>query len=401
MRILWITNAPIGDACTALGFPASQSGSWIEAAAAKLIEDKNIILGIATTAQISHPISKEYGGIKYYCISGGKAHRGKRAPKVNKVKWKVVIDEFQPDLIRIWGTEFTDGLDVMEVSSSPVEIRLQGIIRAIDKYPNGYLTLGEMQKGQPWYIKLIMAVKYIKDTKSFKKQKVYESKMVENAACLVADNDWALNLFYNERIGKNNKLEKMLLKSVFGCSRWSSEEFEKQMLFCPAGRTGYKGLHQLIKAMAIVIKKYPDTKLYIPGDMGIKENSVSKRVPYSFYLTQLILRFGLADKIFFVGQLASNEITQYIYRTNIYVMPSCIENESSSLREAMMLGCPCIAADVGDVGELIHNGETGLLYRYEEYEELATQIIKLFDDEKLACRLANRGYKQIHDFYKK
>ena len=58
---------------------------------------------------------------------------------------------------------------------------------------------------------------------------------------------------------------------------------------------------------------------------------------------------------------------QEMETANVFVMPSSIENHSSTLIEAMIVGVPCVASDVGGISELITHGKTGFLYRFEEY----------------------------------
>jgi glycosyltransferase involved in cell wall biosynthesis len=44
------------------------------------------------------------------------------------------------------------------------------------------------------------------------------------------------------------------------------------------------------------------------------------------------------------------------------VCPSSIENSPNSLGEAMLLGMPCVSADVGGIASIFTDGEDGLLY---------------------------------------
>jgi glycosyltransferase involved in cell wall biosynthesis len=46
----------------------------------------------------------------------------------------------------------------------------------------------------------------------------------------------------------------------------------------------------------------------------------------------------------------------------LFVCPSTIENSPNSLGEAMLLGMPCISADVGGVRSIFTDGEDGILY---------------------------------------
>lgn len=71
-------------------------------------------------------------------------------------------------------------------------------------------------------------------------------------------------------------------------------------------------------------------------------------------------------------------ITEYL-NANVYVLPSCIENSPNSLCEAQILGVPCISSICGGTADFINNNIDGLLYRCEEYEQLAQKIINIFN----------------------
>lgn len=45
--------------------------------------------------------------------------------------------------------------------------------------------------------------------------------------------------------------------------------------------------------------------------------------------------------------------------SNAFIMMSCIENHSSTLREAMYLGVPCISSAISSVPEFVTHGKNG------------------------------------------
>ena len=104
-------------------------------------------------------------------------------------------------------------------------------------------------------------------------------------------------------------------------------------------------------------------------------------------------------------------------KSNLYVMPSHIENSPNSLCEAMMLGMPCISTNVGGVSSLLENGREGVLIqdgdpwslagaikecylnypKYLEYGENARKrAIKRHDRKAVAAELLNI-YHQVYN----
>jgi glycosyltransferase involved in cell wall biosynthesis len=63
------------------------------------------------------------------------------------------------------------------------------------------------------------------------------------------------------------------------------------------------------------------------------------------------------------------------------------------MREAMAIGVPTISSVCGSALDYVENGQSGLLYRYEEYEVLAMQIKRVLLNEELSKKLSENGRK--------
>lgn len=87
------------------------------------------------------------------------------------------------------------------------------------------------------------------------------------------------------------------------------------------------------------------------------------------------------------------DVADLLEAADIFVQPSRSEVLSNALLEAMLAGKACVATDVGGTGEVVKEGETGLLVRPESPEALAAAITRLARDEALRARLgaAARG----------
>jgi len=402
MKVLWIINSPIGEISKVLKLKNNQGGKWINATMQALIENgKDIQLGIATTSKIEKGISGKDGNTSYYCINGGTSRCGRRSPVKCKKLWRQVIEDFRPDIIQIWGSELTLGLDVIEASNNtPNVVYMQGVISAIAKYPNGGLNYHEIW--HPNIIDLFKCVMLKKTVNTYRKQAYYEKELITKAKNIISDNDWCFNIcksIYKYVKCYNHSLQ---MDSSFPGVTWNISEINRHSLFCVAGRGAYKGLHIAIKALQIVVKEYPDAKLYIPGSTTLLDNTIKskmKQSPYISYLNRLIKEGKLGENVVFTGALSSKEMAEYMRISNVFIMTSCIENHSSTLREAMLVGTPVISSYVGSVSEFIENGDNGFLYRYEEYEILANYIIKLFENDVLATEFSAKGMQTIRAKY--
>jgi glycosyltransferase involved in cell wall biosynthesis len=70
-----------------------------------------------------------------------------------------------------------------------------------------------------------------------------------------------------------------------------------------------------------------------------------------------------------------------------------------AVMEAMAAGRPVVAYENGGVSEMVIDGETGLLCRPGEVEDLSRAILELAGDEVLRKRLAEAGRKRARDLF--
>lgn len=400
MNVLWMTYAPIGAACEALGTARAQSGSWVDATARALAATAQPPrLAVATLAPGDTLRKAEKDGVTYYCIPGGHAHRGARAPGQNVTLWRQVVEDFRPDLIQIWGSEFTDGLDLLDAAPGvPAVLNMQGVITAIDKYPNGGLSVSEIRAAQPFGMKLL-AEKYRQDAHRFHAQVRFEKELARRVNCIVTDNDWCADICRSiapeTRVLKNV----MPLNASFRKYEWKQEKCIPHTIFCNAGRTPYKGIHMAVRALGVIRPRYPDVKLRIPGAINFDRLDHWRTPPYFRYLARLAEELGVRDCLEFPGVLTSAQMAEEMRCAHVFVMPSAIENQSSTLREAMMVGTPSVAANVGCVADCVVHNQNGYLYRYEEYELLAQYVMQLFAKPDKAAAFSAAARQTIRELY--
>ena len=67
-----------------------------------------------------------------------------------------------------------------------------------------------------------------------------------------------------------------------------------------------------------------------------------------------------------------------VYKRQVFVLPSTIENSPNSLGEAMLLGVPCVAADVGGVTTMMRHGLEGEIYPSTAPYMLAFYVENIF-----------------------
>ncbi len=146
----------------------------------------------------------------------------------------------------------------------------------------------------------------------------------------------------------------------------------------------YKGLMYLIKALAEIRKKIPNIKLYIVGDYAVSEYK-----EFKFELDKIINKEHLNNNVVFTGWRA--DAREILSLMDIYVLPSLSEGVPRSIIEAMALGKPVVATDVGGVAETVLDGQTGFVVKPRDPKALADAIIKLAKDEKLRKKFGEKA----------
>jgi glycosyltransferase involved in cell wall biosynthesis len=155
-----------------------------------------------------------------------------------------------------------------------------------------------------------------------------------------------------------------------------------------AGRlVPWKGFDTLISLMPKVLKEFPETKLVIAGEG-----------PYREHLELAARSTGVPENIIFTGKLEQKELFKYIKASDLFVLNTSYEGFSHQILEVLSLGTPIITTAVGGNGEVIKNGENGILVSYNDEGALLREISSLLTDREKAVRLAENGKKTIKDF---
>ena len=146
----------------------------------------------------------------------------------------------------------------------------------------------------------------------------------------------------------------------------------------------------MIQALAQLQEDFPDVLLYVAGDNVTAHHSLKEKLKissYGKYLNDLIKENHLENKVKFLGSLDASEMMKRYLNAGVYVIPSIIENSPNSLGEAMLLGMPCVAANVGGIASLAEDEKEVLMVAPDHIDELVHAVKRIFMDEELAISL--------------
>lgn len=158
----------------------------------------------------------------------------------------------------------------------------------------------------------------------------------------------------------------------------------KKTIVCVGRLSPEKGQAGLFHAFAKVRPSHPELKLRLVGDG-----------PERSALESLAKELGVSSAVTFAGRLPEEETLAEIARSDLLVLPSFMEGLPIVLMEAMAVGVPVIASRVAGIPELVEDGKTGLLFTPSNWDELASAIDRLFGDETLQTRLAERAKAKV------
>lgn len=118
----------------------------------------------------------------------------------------------------------------------------------------------------------------------------------------------------------------------------------------------------LVSAFAEVNKKYPDTILYLVGNV--------LDVDYYNRVVSLIEKLGLTKKIKIMDFMTQEKLFDVYKKTDCFVLSSLQEGAPNVLLESMYMGLPTISTDVGNARELLADYGIVIKNSYNDLTEL-------------------------------
>ena len=149
----------------------------------------------------------------------------------------------------------------------------------------------------------------------------------------------------------------------------------------------YEGLPFLIEAFPELIARFPGAGLLLVGG-GRDEQTVRAAAQ----------RAGAA--VLMPGRVPQERVRDFYTLIDVFVLPRRrirLTELVTPLKplEAMAMGLPVLASDIGGHAELVSDGETGLLFKAESQESLVDQASRLGRDRELRAQLGAAGRRWV------
>jgi glycosyltransferase involved in cell wall biosynthesis len=118
---------------------------------------------------------------------------------------------------------------------------------------------------------------------------------------------------------------------------------------------------------------------------------------YGDELREIAKRFGIADRVHFLGACTPNEINQQLRNTDVFCLPSFAEGLPVALMEAMAVGVPVITTYISGIPELVIDNWTGMIVPAGRADMLASCIERLCDDPELYASIVAAGRAKVEE----
>lgn len=360
MKVLWFANTP-SRAAQDFGF-YYKGGGWIEALEAAVLEYTDWQLAIAFHINSSEGRIIEKERVIYYPITNqssntfGKWYKYMTHTvdtKYDLYQYLKVINIFQPDIIQIFGTESGFGR-IIPYCEIPVCIHLQGIMTEIIKFalPPG-INYCDILRSSP-VIGLINGTGFVHDYFRNKRAAERESQILKACRYVMGRTDWD-HLFVKSNAKSATYFHcEELMRSEFQNTVWRKPGNNRLVLITTNNGEIYKGIDIVLKTATMLKKENIDFEWRVAG--------IDK---YNFSLKVFENKFRIDHKkcnIKLLGALATKDLIKEMLKADLFIHPSRIDNSPNSVCEAMLIGMPVIAANVGGIPSLIDNGINGWLF---------------------------------------
>jgi len=140
-----------------------------------------------------------------------------------------------------------------------------------------------------------------------------------------------------------------------------------------------KGIDYMLEALPSLLADRPLLQYLIVGDG-----------PHRAALEATSAELGLGESVHFVGR--RTDVAEMLAAADLFVLPSLTEALPTGIIEAMAVGLPVVATDVGGIPEIVEHGNTGILIPPAAPLRLAEAIDRMFDSprQRQAMGIAGR-----------
>ena len=387
-KVLWLCNLAFSD-------QAIKGASWLQPLAEKLQQSNKILILNISVGNVSKITYTEYKGIKQWILPQSKQKQyGQTATYKRCKEVQNIIESEKPDLVHIWGTEiFWASIYAKGFIKTKTLIDIQGLLYAYTDFYLGGLTINEILN--TIHIKEILMPwrnLFTKQQIFFKRGQV-ELRYIKKFEHISIQSQWVRNLLQQVNPIAHYYPTRILLRDNFYTAQpWSYKNTTSPIIFSScAAAVSYKGIHVLLKSLALLKKEYPEIQLHLAGKIMVGDKLQDG---YSIFLKKLIKKLNLQSNIVLLGSIDESNIIKELQSCSVCVIPSFIETYCLAFAEAMIIGVPTVTSYTGAMPELATHEKETLFYNSLDYRNAASHISRLIKDQALAEQISQNARKR-------
>jgi glycosyltransferase involved in cell wall biosynthesis len=173
---------------------------------------------------------------------------------------------------------------------------------------------------------------------------------------------------------------------------------DRKVVFHPARMGMAKGCDVTIKAMRVVVDRFPDAMLILAGSKNIIDWSVSQEKDIAYFI-DLIRALDLENKVL-IDVFPIEEMPDMYSVADVVVYPSSVaEPFGLTMLESFAARRPIIVTNMGGMPEIVQNEISGYIVHQRDFQALSDRIALLLGNERLRKRIGENGRRIVEQHY--
>lgn len=201
-------------------------------------------------------------------------------------------------------------------------------------------------------------------------------------------------LFENDHVLKGKwTIVTPWIKDVYLLTAQKKQKRDDKTLVFVGSLIDFKGAWVAAAALQKIIQVEPTTKLLFVGGEQEKDSLYKKKIE------RILTQDNTIPFVSFLGKKNQDEVRDILQRATLYLCPTvCFEGFGLNWAEAMAVGCPVIASDIGSIPDYVQHRITGFLVPPRDSDALAAAVVSLLSNKKKRNALGKIGmqYAQEH-----
>ncbi len=148
------------------------------------------------------------------------------------------------------------------------------------------------------------------------------------------------------------------------------------------------------KGMAAVIEILPELQEKI-GQVNLLILGTGQELAN---LEKIAEGLNLKESVHFLGKIKRSQIMNYFKAADLFILNTNYEGLSHTLLEVMKVGTPIVTTNIGGNPEVIEDGKSGLLIKYNNHEQLLGAAGKILSDSNFARALTVNASERLKNF---